>query len=601
VTGLRYSRVRRLAAVALLSWAALWHAPAPGAGAEFAVGPRQVLEDPSGEATLEAVLAQRDRFAPLTTAVPNYSFTGSAYWFRLPVENRGNQRLRLYLKSDHIQLDHVELHVVHDGRVRALLRSGDRVPPRARPYAPLPLVLPFDLGPHETVELYVRVRVAGGAMLVPLEVVDVHGLAATLLGRHLIEGVVAGVFGVLFLYNLCLLVLLRERAYLYYVAYLGFAYLGIIGTTGFAYHALLPDSTWFTNEGVIVFSGLSLLSILMFTRTFLRLREQPRLDRVLLGLYGVAVVQIASAFVLPIRTSYVLASVTLSVTPVLSAAIGAVIWRSGRREAMPFTLAHVVGCTGLVWYILIFVGALPYTRVMFQLVPLGLAVAALLHAFALSHRIRLLQEEKLCAEAAVRRSLEMHKDELERVVAQRTAELEKARENAERLATTDPLTGIYNRRGLFDLAERQLELALRHDQPLAVLIFDVDRFKNINDAHGHAEGDRVLCEVVANAKEAIREVDLFGRTGGDEFFLVLPGASGDKAYEIAERLRARIEATVRYGTPPAPVTVSIGAACLNENLNDLDRLETAADAALYLAKRKGRNRIEIERGERRTA
>lgn len=598
----RRRSVSGLALALLLGWAGTSAAavlPAPPAG--IVLGQPEALEDTSARATIEQIVARRAQFRPLATPAPNYGFTGSAWWFRLPIENTREQSVQLYLKSDHVSLDELTLFVVHAGRVRAVVRSGDRVAPAARPYAPLPLVLPFELRPHERVELYVRAGVEAGAMMVPLEVLDVHGLTDTLLGRRLIEGVVAGVFGVLFLYNLFLFLLLRERSYLYYVAYLLFAYLAIIGTTGFGAHVLFPHSTWFTNEGIVWFSGLSLLSILMFTRVFLHLHERPTLDLGLKLLCAVAVLQSAAPLLLPIRGAYLLTAFTLGLTPILSVVIGALVWRGGRREAIPFTLAHVVGCTGVAWFILIFVGLLPYVRLLYQIVPLALAVAALLHAFALSHRIRLLQEEKLDAEAVVRRNLEVYKTELERMVAHRTAELERAREHAERLATTDALTGIYNRRGLFALAERQLKLAQRQDQPLALLIFDIDRFKGINDAHGHAEGDRVLCEVVAHARAAIREVDLFGRAGGDEFFLVLPGATEAQALEIAERLRERIESGVRYGEPPAAATVSIGAACLSERLNNLDRLETAADAALYRAKRKGRNRVEIERGERRSA
>lgn len=564
------------------------------------LGDWEVLEDPGGEATLTQVRARPGRFEPVAAGVPNYGFTTSAYWFRRPVENRRDRPVTLYLASDHGGIDKITLFVVA-GETRAVVRSGDRVPPAARPDAAAPLALPFELTPDEPAVLYVRARVDAGVMLVPFEVLDRAALAETRLTRHLIHGVVAGVFGSLFLYNLFIFALLRERAYLYYAAYLLFAFLGISTTTGFGARALFPESTWFTNEGVLLFSGLSLFSILLFTRAFLRLEERPTLDLGLKALLATAIFQAVSPFVIPIQAAYQVGAFTNGITPVLSAAIGAVIWYGGRHEAKFFTLAHVIGCAGMLGFILIITGALPYVSLTFEIIPLSLSVAALLHAFALSHRIRLLQDGKLTAESAVRRSLETHKLELERVVAQRTAELEKAREYAERLATTDPLTGIYNRRGLFELAERQLRLAQRQGQPLAVLIFDIDRFKTINDTYGHAEGDRVLCEVVAAVRGAIREIDLFGRIGGDEFFLVLPGAGRDKAIEIAERIRKQIEANVRYGRPPETVTTSVGAAWLSERINNMDRLESAVDAALYRAKRNGRNRVEIEDGERRTA
>jgi two-component system, cell cycle response regulator len=196
------------------------------------------------------------------------------------------------------------------------------------------------------------------------------------------------------------------------------------------------------------------------------------------------------------------------------------------------------------------------------------------------------------AEYTTRRALETRHEELEQLVAQRTAELETARTQAELLATTDPLTGIYNRRGLLACAERDVKLSLRACQPLSVAMFDVDHFKRINDSYGHTEGDRVLREIAAAAGSMIRATDLLGRVGGEEFLIVLPNTPVEGAVLLAERIRVKLAACAVVGTPPKGVTASFGIVSLGDRCKSLDALQSFADKALYRAKSKGRNRVE---------
>lgn len=198
----------------------------------------------------------------------------------------------------------------------------------------------------------------------------------------------------------------------------------------------------------------------------------------------------------------------------------------------------------------------------------------------------------LAAQAAI--SLENTRlyNELEMRVQRRTAELEIARQQAEALAKTDALTGIYNRRGMMEVSERELRLATRTGRPLALIAFDLDHFKRINDRYGHGEGDRVLREVVSMVQQTIRATDLFGRIGGEEFLLVLPDTTDQGAIQLAERLRQCLADHVTAGTPPTAVTASFGVTWTTDRHALFDPLLSAADAALYRAKNNGRNRVE---------
>lgn len=169
------------------------------------------------------------------------------------------------------------------------------------------------------------------------------------------------------------------------------------------------------------------------------------------------------------------------------------------------------------------------------------------------------------------------------------------RERAEaelfRLASFDPLTGLFNRRAFIELAERELARARRARSPYAVLMVDLDHFKRVNDEYGHQAGDRVLAGFGDIAKRSLRTEDLVGRYGGEEFCALLPGAAMPMAVEIAERLRQAVSERPLAGLPRA-VTVSIGAtACNADTGGSLDAAIARADEALYRAKREGRNRV----------
>jgi two-component system cell cycle response regulator len=170
-------------------------------------------------------------------------------------------------------------------------------------------------------------------------------------------------------------------------------------------------------------------------------------------------------------------------------------------------------------------------------------------------------------------------------------------EQAEKLATTDGLTGLVNRRSFNELLEQRLREAARYERPLSLLLLDIDHFKKVNDTHGHPAGDAVLRGVAKLAQKAARETDVAARYGGEELALVLPETDARGAMAIAERLRKLVEAAshpTEQGS--VKVTVSIGLSTTSGKAAFADLLE-AADRALYKAKRSGRNRVEASLGQ----
>ena len=162
----------------------------------------------------------------------------------------------------------------------------------------------------------------------------------------------------------------------------------------------------------------------------------------------------------------------------------------------------------------------------------------------------------------------------------------------ERLATTDGMTGICNRRHFLTLAELEWNRTSRHNRPLSFLIFDIDYFKSINDRYGHQAGDEVIVHLANLAGSCKRASDVLARIGGEEFALLLPETDLAQAEIMAERLRREIAThPIVTASHPIPTTVSIGIAARSPEVSNVSQLMKAADQALYEAKRAGRNRV----------
>ncbi len=183
-------------------------------------------------------------------------------------------------------------------------------------------------------------------------------------------------------------------------------------------------------------------------------------------------------------------------------------------------------------------------------------------------------------------------EELRHQVSLATAELRQQKEAAEQAARLDPLTHVLGRRGFTEAAEQEIQRCLRYHHPLSLIMIDIDHFKTINDTHGHAAGDAVLVGFAQLLTSEVREWDVVGRLGGEEFAVLLPSSGADQAVAVAERMRASVrnaQASVRG--QPLQYSASFGVAEFQPRELTLDSLLARADAALYAAKRAGRDRV----------
>lgn len=196
-----------------------------------------------------------------------------------------------------------------------------------------------------------------------------------------------------------------------------------------------------------------------------------------------------------------------------------------------------------------------------------------------------------------------HFQRLQRKHYQLVLDLQDANGRLEHLASTDALTSIMNRRSFVDALEREYRRCMRHKEDLALVLFDLDYFKEINDTHGHPAGDAVLRAMAQAVLEQIRKEDYFARLGGEEFALLLPETDPPHANQFSERIRQTIEnLRVAFQNTQIAVTASFGVTYLHSKDEDEDSVFIRADRALYEAKKKGRNKVMVlEYGESQAA
>lgn len=191
--------------------------------------------------------------------------------------------------------------------------------------------------------------------------------------------------------------------------------------------------------------------------------------------------------------------------------------------------------------------------------------------------------------------LSMKESKLPQILVERfISEMERIKlyERVEMLAITDGLTGVYVRRHLMERLEGEIDRCRRFNFKLSFLMIDIDHFKNFNDSYGHLVGDVVLKQVAESIRASVREVDLVGRYGGEEFGVLLVETDPSMAFQIAERIRRSIEEkNFKAYDEKLTVTVSVGCSNLSAEINDAHLLVESADSVLYQAKRQGRNRV----------
>lgn len=541
----------------------------------------------------EAFQRARDgQYAPLPDGNPTLGFQEGAFWFHLSVVNRNPDELRWILVQEYALSDNLDLylrypdgHVVHQS-------SGDHVPFGTRYIRYRHPNFRIDLPLGQPVDLLLRVQ-SQSSMQVPLVLYTQRAFAEVLRDAQFSTGLYYGIVLALLIYNLVLWLMLRDSGYFWYLWHIAAFGLVLFTLNGYGFEYVWPEWPWMADAAVPLSICLALIGMQLFSRSFLELQKRwPVGNAISLGIsafFGVlAIVSTRAEYhvVTPLASKAVL----LGLAWIIAAAI--VMLRRGYKPARLFLLAWALFLAGTAMFTLLAFGLVPRNFWTLNGVQIGSALEMLLLSLALGSRYAGLRVENI-------RIVQEANERLERSVIDRTkqlrtamAQLGEANVQLREYSRRDPLTGAYNRRHFREAFEQALLARQRDGEPLALLLLDLDHFKQINDRYGHLAGDDCL----RHAAHCIEDVvgargGLVARFGGEEFVAVLPGTTAQQALQVAEAIRLRIhESPVVTRNHSIRMSASIGVHTVEGSRETVpEEVIRIADEALYRAKDDGRN------------
>jgi len=558
----------------------------------------QVLEDSQGQWQLADVLARSDAFTDSAEAAPNFSFTRSAYWFRLRLENRQSTDTQWWLETQYPLIDHFTFHEVRHGVLTRTSQGGRALPFHDRPVKHRNYIVPVQLAQGEVVDVYIRVQSAS-SLQAPLTVWTPSAFVARDHEEQLVFGLYYGVLLAMLTYNLMIFLSIRDVSYLHYLHFIAGYIVFQLALNGLAYEYLWPDWPRWGAMALPLMTCLTLAGALNFLRAFFDLpRVMPRVNTFVRHLtraqFGLALL----CLFLPYSPAMMSATAGALFSVVVIFSVGSYgLWR-GLKPARYFMLAWGVLLVGAVLYVLKTYGILPTMLLTEYGLQIGSALEAVLLSFALAHRMTTLKEENERIQRDATQQLEARVGERTAQLDEALSKLSAANDALRVMNATDGLTGIRNRQHFDAQLASEIKRSTRGERSMGLLLIDIDHFKQVNDRHGHLAGDACLRKVAATIQACLRRpTDEVARYGGEEFAVVLPSTDLPGATHMAEKIRRAVEDLhFEFDGQHIPVTVSVGccavapvAGCIPTDVLGV------ADAALYEAKHQGRNRVRVGR------
>ncbi|MFT0532572.1 diguanylate cyclase [Castellaniella hirudinis] len=529
--------------------------------------------------------------------------TPAAYWVYVPMRNPGDQDQSWFLQLDYPLLDQVDFWVFDLGagppraapRLIDAVHMGDAQPFDARPVKHRLFFLPLHFGPGQAQGVVLRVQ-SSGALNLPLSLTTAQAGLERTQTYSLVQGMFIGAMLLLAVFNLTLFFRLRIWQPLFNALYVLCAGLFITSMAGLAFQYLWPGLPRLANLAIPLTEVLAILSLLLFTQHFLAVGRQswPRQWRAFRGLYLLGLGLFLASFWLPYELSIKANTIYALSSMVLMFGISIRHARQGERMAHLYLLSWLVFFSGFLLYGLAAFGLIPGFVAQERWMQIGLGSQIFLLTYAEVMQLRQLMDRALQIESSARSSLQ-HQVQLRTADLETTmAALEQANQQLRALSQHDPLTGLLNRRGLDNaLAQLLRQADGASGYQLVLVVFDLDHFKQVNDAYGHDMGDVALQWVAEVLRNLVRrQADVLGRFGGEEFVALLPGTTLDSAVQLVDGLLAHVRG---HPVPlpdgrSLPLTLSAGLAVWQPE-DTAQSLFRRADECLYRAKSGGRDQV----------
>ena len=562
------------------------------------------------------------RWQPFT--IKNYnSQRPTPFWVRFDLTNASYTDHAWLLEVGWQLLNRVEVYQYHQhaGTWSFQQAAGYLLPLNVRPVRHRRFLFPLTLPSGDRTTIYIRIEPAQ-VMFLTLNLWQARVFMSYDQQRTLMMGGFFGILIVMMLYNLFLYISTRDSNYLFYVIYVLSIILYELVLTGIGNLYVWDHSPWVKKHGYTLFASIGFLTATLFLRQFLSLKRYGgwllQLNNVFLVYW---ILNTIIYFFTPPAQMFAIMNLIAGLSLLAGIVTSVYLWNLGNIQAKYYTIAYLFLYVGTVLLLLGLTGCIPHGTLtqysqmvgfVVELVLLSLALAdrinresasrqaAQAEALELNRRIRKAHEEKLAVQEQMLSIQRQTNEALEMRVMARTNELQRAVTDLEltnrelsKISTTDPLTKLSNRRYFDRILADEIARGARHRHHVAVAIVDIDHFKLVNDTHGHLIGDKCLRLVAHTLRQNLRRMgDLLARYGGEEFAIILPETPQKDAMAVVDRLRLAISGIdfIHNGCR-IRLSVSIGVAGWIPQPDQCpNRLLQAADAALYDAKRSGRNR-----------
>lgn len=500
--------------------------------------------------------------------------------------------------------DWVDAYLVEAGQVIAHYQGGDLRDLNARPLPErthlFPLE-PFWNTGGQSLDVYLRLQ-SEGPMIVPLMLLDQSIADGREFWLHVVYAFYFGALFVMLVYNFFLYLMLRDVAYLAYVSLIVTSAFMQYSVQGFGLLYSWPHLPGLNNTMVIQASVWLEFTAIVFVILYTRLYERGSpLNRWLTYVVAaLSVVLVVFSWVLPYGITIRLSHVLGLTATVMGFYVGVQGWRSNQKAARLFAVAWFANLIFIGWYILTLSAVLPSTLIGEHAIMVGSLIELSLFAIAFADRMNEEKEKRLAVQYEMIDTQARMNADLDRKVKERTRDLEVLNQRLETLSITDGLTGTFNRRYFDRRLAEMIGEACVEQETLALLMIDIDHFKQLNDNHGHQFGDECLIRAAELIQLALgNEFAVCARYGGEEFVVILPRVDLAGAVSLGERIRAAFMTTpITQGQIQETMTVSIGVAALAADVEQEAAVEPLgqqllreADERLYWAKSRGRNQV----------
>jgi len=506
--------------------------------------------------------SEANLFSPLDKFQSNFGFTDDIFWIKVNSKNVASIKKQLILELKYPSIDYIDIYELKDQQLILKKELGDLRLYDKSTFMPNPNY-EFSLSPLEEKIFFIKIR-STGSLNLGLSVQDTHTYNLSSSTQIKWLSFYFGAVFIMLMYNFIIYLIIRNRSFLYYVLFHVSYTLFALGLTGISYELFWPETPEINRYLLPVAMALTGAFSLLFTIHFLDMKKMS------MKLYKFLYILVFISFIfslLPVIIGY---SISVQLISLMSFFIVItlfiislyLVFYKKNKNALFYLIAWSFFLVGVGVAHLSNIGFIPstiYTRFSSQI---GSFFELLLLSIGLAYYYNRLRKEHL--------------------------ELTYTNDELLALSQTDVLTKSYNRRYFYEKVKLYFSATKGQKKEVALLMLDLDHFKNINDKYGHDVGDKVLISFVNICKTIIREDDIFARFGGEEFVLFLPHTDKLTALTLAKKINMALYNYVIISAPDLTVTVSIG---ISYNTFDLEKLLNESDKALYKAKHSGRNTV----------